>query len=764
MSSGPENLPRVSFIMPTLNAGALLDNCLASIARQTYPRDRCEMILADAHSTDSTRDIAKKYGAIVLDDDGKNMEEGKRLALQHASGEFIVFVDADNEITHADYIELAVKALAANPQALGVESYYLPSPKMSSFCAYLTHLLHISDPIAWLMSANPRLVARDGETERWTLPGGSFSYPLGANGFVFRRADLESVRANEHFQDTHVAVFLMKNGKREWLRIRGRGVYHYYIQTLWRFVQKRRRATVHFLRVQEEMPVNWMKEKPLVPLWLAVAYCITFIGPLWHTLRGVVRDRDARWLWHLPACLGSVLGNAWGVFTYRRRGKDKRLIAELQVKQNLKSRIRMEESRSSTQAQSAAATGSSPRPRVVFFVNGIFGEGIGGGDIFFAYLARATVAAGYPVHFFGGHALKRYLEREGLPLNLTLTDSGMARLGNTGRLGGQLRLLWDFRRRFVQTMRLLSEVQPEDIAYGVSEYWFDTIPVMRCRARHKAFHLGMMAPRLREVLFKSRADVTTLRLPAFYFWLSQQISGRLFRSYPGGVITYPHPEIRDYLMYLGQPETGLWYIPNGSDVAMADRVPAQPKRFDVAWMGRVHPQKGIDDLLMTLAWLKQQVPDFRAVIIGKSQDKLEPVIRTMGLSDHVTFSGLVSEEEKFRLLKSTRVFVMPSRYESWGIVVGEAIASGLPVVAYDLACYRPVFGDFVRYVKCFDRDAFKRAVEDEVRQQRAGRNYLAGMNPNKLKRAMDWSTAQDCFLALLQKMGVNGTPAGRVAN
>ncbi len=114
MPSGSENLPRVSVIMPTLNVEALLDNCLASIARQSYPRDRYEIILADAHSTDRTRDIAKKYGAMVLDDDGKNMEEGKRLALRHATGEFIVFVDADNEITHADYIELAVNALAAN--------------------------------------------------------------------------------------------------------------------------------------------------------------------------------------------------------------------------------------------------------------------------------------------------------------------------------------------------------------------------------------------------------------------------------------------------------------------------------------------------------------------------------------------------------------------------------------------------------------------------------------------------------------------------
>jgi len=328
--------PRVSFIMPTLNVEALLDNCLASITRQTYPRDRYEIILADARSTDRTRDIAKKYGAIVLDDDGKNMEEGKRLALQHATGEFVVFVDADNEITHADYIELAVNALKANPQALGVESYYLPSPKMSSFCAYLTHRLHISDPIAWLMGANPQLIARDGETERWILPGDSLSYPLGANGFVFRRAALESVKAGEHFQDTHAALHLMRAGKREWLRIRGRGVHHYYVRTLWGFVQKRRRATVHFLRVQEEAKTNWMKEKPAVPLWLAAIYCVTFLGPVWHTLRGIVRDRDARWFWHVPACPACVLGNAWGVWTYQTRRHDKKLVANLKPKQTLK--------------------------------------------------------------------------------------------------------------------------------------------------------------------------------------------------------------------------------------------------------------------------------------------------------------------------------------------------------------------------------------------------------------------------------------------
>jgi glycosyltransferase involved in cell wall biosynthesis len=324
-----DSLPLVSFIIPTLNVEALLDNCLASITRQTYPRDRYEIILADAHSKDRTREIATRHGAVVLDDEGKNMEEGKRLALRHASGKYIVFVDADNEISHRDYIELAVKALAANPQALGVESYYPPSPKMSSFCVYLTHLLHISDPIAWLMSRKPVVVWRDGEVERWRLPGDSFSYPLGANGFVFRRTELEEVRAKEHFQDTHAVLHLMHAGKREWIRIRGRGVHHYYVQTLWEFVKKRRRATVHFLRVQKEMPVNWMREKPQVPLWLAALYCITFIGPVWHTLAGIVRDRDARWLWHTPASVCSVVGNLWGVWTSWVHREDKKLVAKL---------------------------------------------------------------------------------------------------------------------------------------------------------------------------------------------------------------------------------------------------------------------------------------------------------------------------------------------------------------------------------------------------------------------------------------------------
>ena len=399
---------------------------------------------------------------------------------------------------------------------------------------------------------------------------------------------------------------------------------------------------------------------------------------------------------------------------------------------------------------SPAAAG---RPRLVCFANDIYNESMAGGDVYFYFMARAALAAGHPIHFFGGHAFKKYLERWRLPPNFTLTDSGPGRLGDVSKLAGQFRLLWDYGRRLTGTLSRLDEVKPDDIAYVMSDFWFDTIPLIRCKARTKILYLGMMAPTLKQVLLKQRPDVTTLRLPSLYYWMSQQLSLRWFRRCRGGVVTYCHPEIKDYLLKFGYQENGLCYVPNGSDTATADRVPTPAKQFDVAWVGRVHPQKGIADLLATLAWLKQRLPDFRAVIIGKGKDLLEPVVQQMGLAGHVTFSGLVSEEEKFRLLKSSRVFVMPSYYESWGIVVGEALVSGVPVVAYKLECYPPVFGDFVRYVKPFDRDEFKRVVEEEICRQRAGQNYLASMDWTGLKQRLSWSTAQNNFGKLLDQLG-----------
>lgn len=395
---------------------------------------------------------------------------------------------------------------------------------------------------------------------------------------------------------------------------------------------------------------------------------------------------------------------------------------------------------------------STPPPRLVCFVNGIYTKHIAGGDIYLTHIIRGVVEAGYPVHFFGGHALEWLLKHQNLPLNLTLTDKRIAEFGDASSIGGQAKMLVDYGRRLFGTLRRLKEVKREDITFVVSDFWWDVIPLLFSKSTRKILYLGMMAPSLKEIIFRTRADVPASRVASLHYWAAQQFALRAFRFCKKGFVTYGHPEMHDYLLRFGYRESQLTSVPNAIDVATVDSVPAQVRQFDVAWTGRVHAQKGIDDLLATLKWLGEKMSDFRAVIIGKSKETLEPIIRDLGLAANVTFTGLVSEAEKFRLLKASRVFLMPSHYESWGIVVGEAVAAGTAVVAYELQCYPSVFGDFVRYVKPFDTDAFKRTSEDEVRNQRAGKNYLAGMDLEKLKISLSWHASQQAFCKLLTQV------------
>jgi glycosyltransferase involved in cell wall biosynthesis len=190
----------------------------------------------------------------------------------------------------------------------------------------------------------------------------------------------------------------------------------------------------------------------------------------------------------------------------------------------------------------------------------------------------------------------------------------------------------------------------------------------------------------------------------------------------------------------------------GLEVGPTDAVPAQPRVYDAVWIGRVHRQKGIDDLLDTLAHLSKCLPHFKCIFIGNLRDSMGPMIAARGLEQFVEFSGFVSEEEKIRLFKASRVFLMPSRHEGSPRVIGESLIAGTPVVAYEIPNYRPLFGDFVRYAPPFDAAVFRKRAEEEILAMRAGRNYLDAMDLARFKQENSWETTQGKFLKALPGM------------
>jgi len=114
------------------------------------------------------------------------------------------------------------------------------------------------------------------------------------------------------------------------------------------------------------------------------------------------------------------------------------------------------------------------------------------------------------------------------------------------------------------------------------------------------------------------------------------------------------------------------------------------KRYEAAFIGRYHPQKGLQDLLLVWQRVCQKLPQAKMVMIGELTPLLQK-IGEMGLENNVEFLGVVDGAKKFSFLKSSKVFLFPSSYESFGLVAAEAMACGLPVVAYDLPIYQDIY-------------------------------------------------------------------------
>ena len=116
------------------------------------------------------------------------------------------------------------------------------------------------------------------------------------------------------------------------------------------------------------------------------------------------------------------------------------------------------------------------------------------------------------------------------------------------------------------------------------------------------------------------------------------------------------------------------------------------KRYDAVFVGRHDREKGILDLVEAWSLLTERRPGAQLVMVGScnpiNKAILTEQIARFGMEDNITLAGMVEEDEKFLIMKSSRLCLFPSYMEGWGIVPQEALACGLPVVLYDLPVYR----------------------------------------------------------------------------
>jgi phosphatidylinositol alpha 1,6-mannosyltransferase len=145
-----------------------------------------------------------------------------------------------------------------------------------------------------------------------------------------------------------------------------------------------------------------------------------------------------------------------------------------------------------------------------------------------------------------------------------------------------------------------------------------------------------------------------------------------------------------------------------------------PNKVTIVYVGRLAEEKSLPELISSFKELKQNHSNIQLLFIGDgpARESLEQELKT---TDNYAFAGLKKGEELAELFASADIFAFPSKTETFGQVVQEAMASGLPVVGYDSPGVRDLvqhtFTGFLAYDQTSFTNSIEKLLNNELRTQ-----------------------------------------------
>lgn len=123
--------------------------------------------------------------------------------------------------------------------------------------------------------------------------------------------------------------------------------------------------------------------------------------------------------------------------------------------------------------------------------------------------------------------------------------------------------------------------------------------------------------------------------------------------------------------------------------------PPERTNKDILFLGFFIKSKGVYELIKAMVNVIKACKDAQLLLCGKGEeeDGLRKLIKALDLQDNVKIVGWVEQEEKAKLLKLARVFVLPSYKEGMPIALLEALAFGVPVVATKVGAIPEILKD-----------------------------------------------------------------------
>ncbi len=156
-------------------------------------------------------------------------------------------------------------------------------------------------------------------------------------------------------------------------------------------------------------------------------------------------------------------------------------------------------------------------------------------------------------------------------------------------------------------------------------------------------------------------------------------------------------------------------VPNGIDTNIfypINEIKRKPNRLIVTNSADT-ALKGLYYLLQAVHEVSKERP-IKLTVVGtpKENGGIVKLVRSLGIGSLITFTGRITDEEFVKQYAKSSIAVVPSLYEGFGLPVGEAVASGIPVISTTGGALPEVAGDAAVLVPPADPNALKNAIID----------------------------------------------------
>jgi len=316
------NLPTVSILIPTYNSEKTLKGCLASLSLQNYPKEKLEIIIADAGSTDKTLQLIADFSqdnsilkVIQIENPLKTGEAGKAEALKKASHQIVALIDSDNILPEKEWLLKMTRPFMDDQEIIGSEPLEYTYRKTDGYITRYCALIGMNDPLCLFLGNYDRISMVTG---RWTdlkilaedkggylkldLPQGMLP-TIGANGTLFKRDLIFTNKDMKYLFDIDIICELVEQGKTKFAKVKT-GIIHLFSGTVSTFIRKQNRRVRDFFHFKREgerkYPWNKVNKAGLIKF---VIYCLLVFPLFIQSFKGYRRQKDKVWFFHPLACL-----------------------------------------------------------------------------------------------------------------------------------------------------------------------------------------------------------------------------------------------------------------------------------------------------------------------------------------------------------------------------------------------------------------------------------------------------------------------------